>query len=252
MLPKIKFLLLSPVWLFRLNKIRKIAKKYRKNKLEWNAQARNNFILKYSTKILKIFNIKINVINKEAISKGPVMVVSNHLSNADAFILFNALQASLETPDEPKKILTFLAKSELQKKRTFRNVLNIIDTFFIDRTKIKESFKTLENFAKFIKENKTIGIVFPEGTRSKDGQIHEFKKTPFELAKKSLLNIQPVTINFSGDAFNSSRSKKLEVDVHIHPVIKSSIVSSLSSESLKNKAFDIISSKYIVSAPEKK
>ncbi|VEU59715.1 lysophospholipid acyltransferase family protein [Mesomycoplasma neurolyticum] len=251
MLPRIKLILLSPIWLFRLNKLRKLAKKYRKNKLELNAQARNNLILKYSSKILKIYNVKVNVINPEAIPKSSSLIMANHLSNADAFILFNALQANLESKDEPKKILTFLAKTELQRKRTIKNILSLIDTFFIDRTKIKESVKTLENFGKFVKDNKTYGVVFPEGTRSKDGNMQEFKKAPFSLAKKSLLNILPVTINYSGDTFNSLRSKQLVVDVYIHPLIKSSTISMLSIESLKNKTFETIASKYIPSTPEK-
>ncbi|WGI36439.1 lysophospholipid acyltransferase family protein [Mesomycoplasma lagogenitalium] len=249
---KIKLALFSLPWLYRLNKIRKLSKKYRKGKEELTAQFRNDLILKYSSKLLKLFNVEINVIGKEKITKGGVLVVANHVSNGDSFVLFNALQASLENPKDTRRIATFLAKVELKSKKTARNILELIDTFFIDRSKIKESVKTIDDFGRFVKENKTYGIIFPEGTRTKDGEMQDFKAGAFRVAKKNYLPIVPITINNSGAIFDTSRSKKLVVDVIVHNPIKASEFSTQTNEAIASRVKQIISSKYVKGLPEKR
>ncbi|UWD34093.1 lysophospholipid acyltransferase family protein [Mesomycoplasma molare] len=249
---KLKQILLAPIWLYRLNKIRRMSKKYKKGKLELSAQFRNDLILKYANKLLKLYNVNLIIKGKENITSKNSLIVANHLSNADAFIIFSALQSILETKHDPKKIVTFLAKIELTKNWTSRSVLNLIDTFFIDRSKIKDSVKTIDDFGNFIKNNKTYGVIFPEGTRSESGEIQNFKAGAFRVAKKMLLPILPVTINFSGKVFDSSRTKKLNVEVIFHPSLKPSSFVSQSNEAISLRVKDIIESRYIKSLPEKK
>jgi 1-acyl-sn-glycerol-3-phosphate acyltransferase len=52
--------------------------------------------------------------------------------------------------------------------------------------------------------------VFPEGTRSRDGWIHRFKKGPFLVAKEAGVPVVPVAISGSG-AITPSRT------IAVHP-----------------------------------
>ncbi len=64
-----------------------------------------------------------------------------------------------------------------------------------DRKKAYEAFnKTLEK----VKEGSSI-IIFPEGTRSEDGEIGPFKKGSNLIASRSKCPMVPVTIRGSGD-----------------------------------------------------
>ncbi|MBN3534419.1 lysophospholipid acyltransferase family protein [Mycoplasma procyoni] len=249
----LKRIVLSPVWLVRLLKLKRMAKKYKKGKIELTPQFRNNLILKYAIKALKMHNVEIEIQGKENIpNKGGCLIIANHVSNSDSFLLFKALQENLETKDDPRKILTFLAKTELQENWVSRSVLNLIDTFFIDRLKPRESLKTIDAFGNFVKENKTYGVIFPEGTRTQDGNIQEFKAGAFRVARKMFLPIVPVTINNSGEVFDSKRKGKLKVEVIFHPTIKPSTFSAQTNEAIADRTKNVILTKHKVSTPERK
>ena len=47
--------------------------------------------------------------------------------------------------------------------------------------------------------------IFPEGTRSKDGEIHRFKSGAFILAKECDVEILPVVLDGTGSAFRKNR-----------------------------------------------
>lgn len=61
----------------------------------------------------------------------------------------------------------------------------------IDRTSATKSMESFEVAKQRIKQNWSI-IVYPEGHRSKDGKLGEFKKLPFKFAKDSGADIIPI------------------------------------------------------------
>ncbi len=64
-------------------------------------------------------------------------------------------------------------------------------TLPINRKNILASFRTFETAAKNMKEKKASLLVFPEGHRSDDGKIQEFKKIPFKMAQIVKVPILP-------------------------------------------------------------
>jgi len=64
----------------------------------------------------------------------------------------------------------------------------------IDRKNKRQSFESLRKAAEQVQGGNSI-VVFPEGTRSVDGRIHELKKGPFYLAELAAVPIVPVGIN---------------------------------------------------------
>ncbi|QJB71187.1 lysophospholipid acyltransferase family protein [Mycoplasma sp. 1654_15] len=251
MIIKLKLVLWSWLWAYRINKIRSLSTKHIKKKKELAPYFRSSLILKYAKSLLKLFNVKVVIKGYENIQKTPAMIVANHASNADSLFVYLALEKQNKDEQDKENVLTFLAKKELQDKKVTKWILQLIDTFFIDRQKIKESFATLVDFGKFVREKKTYGVVFPEGTRTEDGNIQNFKIGAFKIAKKNYLPIIPITINNSGAAFDTNRKEKLTVEVIIHKPIKATFVSSQPAEALALKSKNIIEQSYIINPSEK-
>ncbi len=86
--------------------------------------------------------------------------------------------------------------------------------------------------------------IFPEGTRTYDGKMNEFKKGAFTLANETGLPIVPVTINGSFDIF--SRTAKSvshgKITLTIHKPITAEDRKSKPTRIFMKEVFDIINS----------
>lgn len=154
------------------------------------------------------FYLKLTKKGQEKISSEPRIYVLNHESFADAFAL-----GHMFTYKQAKNIYFFAIKKHFEKpvRRFFADNGNIV---LVDINKnLKES---LQIAAEVLKENKSL-VIFPEGARTRDGEIHDFKKFFAILSKE--LNI-PVTVmgikGFYesmpfGSSFPRSGSVKIEV-----------------------------------------
>lgn len=114
----------------------------------------------------------------------PYIYMSNHQSAFDIPVL----QAHLPVQ------FSWLAKAELFKIPVFGYALRRAGHISIDRSNRKSAFKSLKNAAKNIRSGVSV-IIFPEGTRSQDGNIRQFKKGGFILAVDAGVPIVPVIIH---------------------------------------------------------
>lgn len=154
------------------------------------------------------FYLKLTKKGQEKISSEPRIYVLNHESFADAFAL-----GHMFTYKQAKNIYFFAIKKHFEKpvRRFFADNGNIV---LVDINKnLKES---LQIAAEVLKENKSL-VIFPEGARTRDGEIHDFKKFFAILSKE--LNI-PVTVMgikgfYESMPFGSSfpRSGNVEIEV---------------------------------------
>ncbi|MEO1022389.1 MAG: lysophospholipid acyltransferase family protein [Bacteroidota bacterium] len=79
----------------------------------------------------------------------------------------------------------------------------------------KTALKRLENLVKPLKDHVPV-MIFPEGTRSLDGDIRAFKNGPFLLSLEHGFAIQPIVIDGGYDAFPSgAKSFKMNVNFRI-------------------------------------
>lgn len=129
--------------------------------------------------------IKVNLEGTENIAPGePFIFAANHSSVFDHLVL----QAYL--PGQAR----FLAKAEVFSLPFFSWVFTRAGHIPINRTNAKEGMQSLDEAAEKIRGGLNL-VIYPEGTRSKDGAIHEFKRGGFLLAVKTGHRIIPVSIS---------------------------------------------------------
>ncbi len=226
------------------------AKKYwlysLKDNERYNLQFRTDFIVKKITSLMKSLNIEIVVKGYDNLSStGPCFLYGNHQDNFDALALLYALKAKTEAKDDLNKMATFIAKHSLQYKSYTRYPLNCIDTFYLERDDFKKSLQTYENFGKFVKKNKTYGVIFPEGTRNRESSIGEFKPGAFKIAIKEYIPIIPFTINNSVGAFDLKRKDKLKIEVIFHKKISPISFINQNTIALSERIKNIVASSFV-------
>lgn len=111
------------------------------------------------------------------------LVVSNHAGMADIPLILGAMKLNLR----------FVAKEELGKIPVFGPALKSAGYVFIKRGQNREALQSMLKAADTLKAGRSIHI-FPEGTRSKTGEILPFKRGAFIIAEKAKVPVLPVTI----------------------------------------------------------
>jgi 1-acyl-sn-glycerol-3-phosphate acyltransferase len=187
----------------------------------------------YSKIILLAANIKAEISGMENIKPDTsYMVVSNHQSHLDIPVLVYNLPLRL----------TFLAKKELFKIPFFGWGMQAAGILKIDRSDRSKAIQTLKDAERIIVEKKFSVMAFPEGTRSIDGNIHEFKKGSFVMAINTGLPVLPVSIKGTYYILPKKRIKIKpgKVRVKIHKPIDSGNYTFENRHELVKKAHEII------------
>jgi len=120
----------------------------------------------------------------ENLPPGGAVLVANHQSAVDIPMLLSAF---------PRPV-RFLAKRELGEIPLFGKAMAAAGNLFIDRDDPRDAVRMLREAGARLREGRLV-VVFPEGTRSGDGSIGEFRPGAFYLAQKSGAPIVPVYID---------------------------------------------------------
>ena len=150
-------------------------------------------------------NVKINFYGQENIPKeNGFMLFPNHQG------MYDALAIVYGCPNP----LSLVYKIELKNIPFIKQVAKCIKAFFIDRDDVRQSMKVIVDVSKEVEKGRNY-IIFPEGTRSKEGnKVGEFKGGSFKAATKAKCPIVPVALIDCFKPFDSHSIKKVEVQVH--------------------------------------
>lgn len=121
-------------------------------------------------------------------SAQPYVVVSNHQSLADIPLIAHL---GIESK--------WLAKTELGKFPVFGWMMRISRDIFVDRSDRRKAAQALLQCARTLKQGISV-VFFPEGTRSKTGDVLPFNDGPFQLAIRENIPVLPLAVEGTGTA----------------------------------------------------
>lgn len=127
----------------------------------------------------------VRVVGRENISEGQsYVIVSNHQSGADIVAIYGSIGMQFR----------WILKKELRKAPMLGYACEKMQHIFIDRSSARAAYRSIEK-AKEILTGGTSVVIFPEGTRSKTGEMGTFKHGAFKMAFELGLPILPITLN---------------------------------------------------------
>lgn len=159
-----------------------------------------------------LFGMKLKVYGMENIDfKKPHIFMANHASLIDAPLLFLILPI-------PVRIFP---KKELFKIPVIGKGMERVGFIPVDRSDSNKGRMAIEKGVEMIKEKGWSFLIFPEGTRTWNGNLLPFKKGGFILSIKSGLPIVPITIKGTREMLPRGKFsiKKGAVEVKFHEPI---------------------------------
>jgi 1-acyl-sn-glycerol-3-phosphate acyltransferase len=142
---------------------------------------------------LWLSGISVRVRNPENIQRDRAAVYAvNHASNVEPPILY-------ETLSELFPRLRILYKAELRKLPILVRAFDLAGFVPLERGNREQSLPAIERAAEALREGHSF-LIFPEGTRSRTGELLPFKKGGFIMAVKGQAPIVPVAIVGARDA----------------------------------------------------
>jgi len=135
--------------------------------------------------ILSAARTSVEVQGLERIPEGqPVVYISNHSSNFDIWALALVLPGSVR----------FVGKKELTRIPVLGRGLLAAGHISIDRVVTRRAFQAYDRAALTIRGGISV-VVFPEGTRTRTGELLPFKNAPFVLAIRAQVPVVPVYVH---------------------------------------------------------
>ncbi|MFA4857725.1 MAG: lysophospholipid acyltransferase family protein [Candidatus Margulisiibacteriota bacterium] len=137
--------------------------------------------------LARISRIKVKVEGMENLPHNqPVVLAANHQSAADILILLAYIPTYFK----------FVAKRELFKVPLFGSYLRLAGYIPIDRQSNLKAHKTLYDISKLIRAGDSI-LIFPEGTRTRTGELGPFKRGSLVIAQQAGVPVVPIAISGS-------------------------------------------------------
>jgi len=139
------------------------------------------------------------------------ILVSNHQSFFDIFSLLGYLPLQFR----------WIAKAELFRIPLLGWAMSRTGYIRIERGSPKKAYRSMIAAAEKVRNGVSV-LIFPEGTRSPDGNLQPFKKGVFLIALKSQAPILPIAIRGTRDNMrkNDWRSYPGHVEIRIFPSIE--------------------------------
>jgi 1-acyl-sn-glycerol-3-phosphate acyltransferase len=149
---------------------------------------------------LTLGGIRYKVEGREHLPAGPAVFCSNHESNVDPPVLFRALHPQLHV----------LYKAELHKFPIMGTVFDAGGFVAVERDNRERALGSIRRGAESLRAGNSF-LIFPEGTRSRSGELLPFKKGGFIMAIEAQVPIVPVAVQ-------GGRAAMRKGSAIVHPV----------------------------------
>lgn len=143
---------------------------------------------RWARRLLDAARVEVRAIGEHVIDPAePQILVSNHVSWFDVLALAAVLPGRFR----------FVGKRELAHVPFFGPGFRAAGNILIDRQDRTRALESMEEARRRLEEERPTIIMFPEGTRSEDGELRPFKKGAFVLAIQTRAAVVPVRIEGS-------------------------------------------------------
>lgn len=147
-------------------------------------------LIKHAAKIFLRFYFRLKSEGLENLPNGPFILAPNHQSFLDGLFVAVFLKNKI------MKRTYFYAKEKHVKNKVLKFIAGKSNVIVMDLSDLKTS---LQKLAKVLKNGRNL-IIFPEGTRSFNGDLGDFKKTFAILSRELNVPVVPVAIEGASNA----------------------------------------------------
>lgn len=204
---------------------------------EWKGKILGQVAHLWSKLILWSAGIKYEVVGLENLdSEQNYVFTGNHESAFDIPLAFAGI----------KHHMVSISKIGLKWIPIFGWAMQAAKHIFVDRKNHSKALKSLEKAVVSLKNNPRSIMLFPEGTRSKDGKIHKFKKGGLLLGIEAQIPIVPMALCGTGDVAlkGELKLKSKEIELRIGKPINTIGMTYKDRNSLTDKVYkEIVSLK---------
>jgi 1-acyl-sn-glycerol-3-phosphate acyltransferase len=153
---------------------------------------------------LALAGIRWKVAGREHVPGTAVVYCSNHESNVDPPVLFEALHPRLK----------ILYKAELRKFPIMKTAFDVAGFVAVDRGDREQAIASISKGSESLQKGNSF-LIFPEGTRSRSGHLLPFKKGGFIMAIEAQAPIIPVAIQGGRNAMRKGSAFVRPVNVSV-------------------------------------
>ncbi len=181
--------------LVKFNPQLKIAKNLKETK-EWHEYKPfvDQQVYDWLNPLIDMAGVEFVVEGKEKVpTNEPVIYTPNHEG------LFDIPAVILGAPAVP----VFMAKKEIASFPLVKDWMWVMDCVFVDRKNKTQARSSLHDAIEMVKKGRSI-VVFPEGTRSKNGQLGKFKGGAMKIAMETGAKIVPVYLEGTRACFEET------------------------------------------------
>ncbi len=147
------------------------------------------------TKINPLWKIELTKMDSVVNPRHPYVVVCNHQSLADIPLVSCA-------PWEMK----WMGKAEIRKIPLVYWMLRLAGDILVDRSNARSGVAAILKAKEYLEETCSV-FIFPEGTRSPDGRVHDFADGAFVLALKAKVPVLVLALDGTSNALRKNSWK---------------------------------------------
>lgn len=157
-----------------------------------------------------VLRVRVHAKGMEKIpTQGRVLLVCNHLSNADPVVLLHQVKRY--------QTLAFISKRENASMFVVGKMMHKMLCQLINRENDREALKTILKCIDIIKEDKASIAVFPEGYIYNDRLLHPFRGGVFKIALRTQVPVVVCTLQNTQYVFRNAAHLR-PTDVHFHVI----------------------------------
>jgi len=149
---------------------------------------RNALVARFAARTLAILGVSVRVLGARPLLDGPVLVVANHVSWLDVYLLNAVLGGTRH-----------VAKSEVARWPVAGGIARGFGTFFHARGNVRDAARAKDAVAAALRAGERV-VVFPEGTTSEGDEVGPFHAAFFQAAVDARVPVQAVAVRYPGPA----------------------------------------------------